>query len=123
MGAVAGAALDAGGKVTGITPYAINRAGGEGEKALTGVKVQLGQEGREAVSLFTAPIQARWLILLTGLGRDGKGREAVRVLLYWNLISPMLRLLWILCTKGRLKWQNGPSVSWGCPVDLGRSKR
>ncbi|TEB35934.1 putative lysine decarboxylase [Coprinellus micaceus] len=49
MGAVSGAALEAGGKVTGITPYAINQAGGEREKARTGVEVELGQEGREAV--------------------------------------------------------------------------
>lgn len=50
MGTVSGAVLEGGGKVTGITPYAMVRAGGEGEKTDTGVKVQLNEEGREAVS-------------------------------------------------------------------------
>jgi predicted Rossmann-fold nucleotide-binding protein len=81
MGAVSGAALEAGGKVTGITPYAINQAGGEREKARTGVEVELGQEGREAVSLFTTPIPARLLIVLIGLGRNGEEREAIHVAL------------------------------------------
>lgn len=50
MGTVSGAVLEGGGKVTGITPYAMVRAGGEGEKTDTGAKVRLDEEGREAVS-------------------------------------------------------------------------
>ncbi|KAJ3545995.1 hypothetical protein NMY22_g2224 [Coprinellus aureogranulatus] len=49
MGTVSGAVLEGGGKVTGITPYAMVRAGGEGEKTEKGGKVQLNEQGREAV--------------------------------------------------------------------------
>lgn len=50
MGTVSGAVLEGGGKVTGITPYAMVRAGGEGEKTSTGNKVHLNEKGREEVS-------------------------------------------------------------------------
>lgn len=49
MGTVSGAVLDGKGKVTGIVPYAMVAGGGEGEKASTGVSVQLNEKGREAV--------------------------------------------------------------------------
>ncbi|EAU88318.2 hypothetical protein CC1G_05084 [Coprinopsis cinerea okayama7 len=49
MGIVSGACLDSGGKVTGIVPYAMVAAGGEGEKTKSSVMVELNEAGREKV--------------------------------------------------------------------------
>ena len=49
MGIVSGACLDSGGKVTGIVPYAMVGAGGEGEKTKSSVMVELNEAGREKV--------------------------------------------------------------------------
>lgn len=46
MGLVSGAVLESGGKVLGVVPYAMVRAGGEGSNAY----VDLAEQGREAVS-------------------------------------------------------------------------
>lgn len=51
MGVASGAALEAGGRVIGVIPYAMVAAGGEGEKIKSGVMVNLNEEGREKVSL------------------------------------------------------------------------
>jgi predicted Rossmann-fold nucleotide-binding protein len=52
MGAVSGAALERGGKVTGVVPYAMVAAGGEQEKGEAVVTVELNEAGREKVCLF-----------------------------------------------------------------------
>ncbi|KAJ7199836.1 hypothetical protein GGX14DRAFT_171586 [Mycena pura] len=51
MGVVAGAVLESGGSVTGIIPYAISRAGGEGKGKAPGVEdaVQAGAERVETI--------------------------------------------------------------------------
>lgn len=49
MGIVSGAALEAGGEVTGIVPFAMVAAGGEGEKTKSDIMVRLNEEGRERV--------------------------------------------------------------------------
>lgn len=51
MGAVSGAVLDAGGDVTGVTPYAMVAAGGEADQksGARGAHVQLKETGREKV--------------------------------------------------------------------------
>lgn len=55
MGSVSGAALKAGGKVTGIVPFAMVASGGEQEKAASDVKVVLDEVGREKVCLASLP--------------------------------------------------------------------
>ncbi|TFK29819.1 hypothetical protein FA15DRAFT_751971 [Coprinopsis marcescibilis] len=47
MGIVSGACLENGGKVTGIVPYAMVTAGGEGEKTQNNITVHLNEVGRE----------------------------------------------------------------------------
>ncbi|KAJ7273048.1 hypothetical protein C8J57DRAFT_1063276 [Mycena rebaudengoi] len=49
MGAVSGAALERGGKVTGVVPYAMVAAGGEQEKGEAVVTVELNEAGREKI--------------------------------------------------------------------------
>ncbi|KAJ7043086.1 hypothetical protein C8F04DRAFT_1073636 [Mycena alexandri] len=49
MGIVSGAVLERGGKVTGIVPYAMVAAGGEGVKASSQVNVVLDEAGREKI--------------------------------------------------------------------------
>ncbi|KAJ7063530.1 hypothetical protein C8F01DRAFT_1133374 [Mycena amicta] len=48
MGVISGAALERGGIVTGVVPYAMVAAGGESEKA-PGLAVELKEAGREAI--------------------------------------------------------------------------
>lgn len=57
MGVVSGAALEKGGKVTGIVPYAMVVAGGEAEQLKgvaesKGAKIALIEQGREKVCIF-----------------------------------------------------------------------
>lgn len=49
MGVVSGACLEEGGSVTGIVPFAMVAAGGEKEKAKSGIMVHLNEVGREKV--------------------------------------------------------------------------
>jgi len=49
MGLVSGAVLEGGGKVTGVLPYAMVRAGGEGDKIASRPAVALNETGRENV--------------------------------------------------------------------------
>ncbi|KAJ6582817.1 hypothetical protein B0H10DRAFT_1926378 [Mycena sp. CBHHK59/15] len=49
MGVVSGAALERGGTVTGIVPYAMVAAGGEAEKGESAVTVELNETGREKI--------------------------------------------------------------------------
>ncbi|KAH6918706.1 hypothetical protein BKA70DRAFT_1416685 [Coprinopsis sp. MPI-PUGE-AT-0042] len=49
MGVVSGAALEHGGRVIGVVPYAMVAAGGEGEKADSGIMVKLNEAGRDKV--------------------------------------------------------------------------
>ena len=51
MGVVSGAALEWGGKVTGIVPFAMVKSGGEGEKVKSDIHVDLEEVGREKVRL------------------------------------------------------------------------
>jgi hypothetical protein len=51
MGVVSGAVLEGGGQVTGVVPFAMVAAGGEGEKAPTSLNVVLDEAGREKVSM------------------------------------------------------------------------
>ncbi len=54
MGIVSGTVLEYGGKVTGIVPYAMVISGGEREKGdpEKALKVELNEQGREAVSIL-----------------------------------------------------------------------
>jgi len=56
MGIVSGAALDAGGDVIGVTPYAMFASGGEGERVCENgspsIFVKLGEAGRERVGVI-----------------------------------------------------------------------
>ncbi|KAJ7221723.1 hypothetical protein GGX14DRAFT_559204 [Mycena pura] len=49
MGVVSGAVLERGGKVTGVVPFAMLAAGGESEKADSGITVKLNESGRENI--------------------------------------------------------------------------
>ncbi|KAL1705883.1 hypothetical protein EV121DRAFT_187334, partial [Schizophyllum commune] len=49
MGTVSGAVLSGKGKVTGVVPYAMVAAGGEGEKSASKYTVELNEKGREEV--------------------------------------------------------------------------
>lgn len=51
MGTVSGAALDAGGEVTGVVPYAMVAAGGEKDQVTgsSATYVELKEKGREKV--------------------------------------------------------------------------
>ncbi|KAJ7184357.1 hypothetical protein C8R46DRAFT_1158696 [Mycena filopes] len=49
MGVVSGAVLERGGKVTGVVPYAMVAAGGEGEKTSSKVEVNIDEAGREKI--------------------------------------------------------------------------
>jgi predicted Rossmann-fold nucleotide-binding protein len=51
MGVASGAALEAGGRVIGVIPYAMVAAGGEGEKTKSAVTIDLNEVGREKVSM------------------------------------------------------------------------
>ena len=58
MGVVSGAALEKGGKVTGVVPYAMVAAGGEAEQRKgsaesKGAKIALIEQGREKVCVIT----------------------------------------------------------------------
>ena len=68
MGVVSGAALEKGGKVTGVVPYAMVAAGGEAEQLKgsaesKGAKIALIEQGREKVCVIT--ISDRTLNILT----------------------------------------------------------
>lgn len=54
MGIVSGAALEKGGKVTGVVPYPMLVAGGEQDKTSPS-KIRLNEKGREKVSLDDIP--------------------------------------------------------------------
>lgn len=50
MGIVSGAVIDGGGEVTGVIPFAMVAAGGEGEKSTKPkVQIHLNEKGREKV--------------------------------------------------------------------------
>ena len=49
MGTVSGTVLSGKGKVTGVVPYAMVAAGGEGEKSASKYTVELNEKGREEV--------------------------------------------------------------------------
>jgi len=57
MGVVSGAVLESGGEVTGVVPWAMVKAGGEGDKGvgkgLRDFHVVLDEKGRERVRIYT----------------------------------------------------------------------
>ncbi|KAF4604212.1 hypothetical protein EYR40_001395 [Pleurotus pulmonarius] len=53
MGVVSGAALEKGGKVTGVVPYPMLVAGGEQDKTASPSKIRLNEKGREKIVVDT----------------------------------------------------------------------